>query len=139
MTTKVRFIDHYTKGVKAAAKLPLRVREYPVTYKEDINDYAWKYARKYDDTEHTYDTDGDIAGEYREGVEDTLYELAKDGKRYAVFAWTATHRYPLAAAVSPAFESSSVARQWMLDNMSYDDRYNGGPEKRGHCVRGTYA
>ena len=132
-----RFTDHYALGTRHASKLPYPWREYPTIYAQQIRDKARKYADKWTET-HTFEFPEDPADEYYNGLVDACYGLAEDGKKYAVFEWTATGRYNAADAVSPLFDSESKARQWLIEHLNHEQHFHGGKEQRGHGVRSCY-
>ena len=132
-----RFTDHYALGTRHASKLPHPWREYPTIYGQQIRDKARKYADKWQET-HECAFPEDPANEYHSGLIDACYKLAEDGKKYAVFEWTATSKYPAESAVSPLFDSESKARRWLVEHLTCEQHFHGGREERGHCVRSCY-
>ena len=133
----MRFTDHYALGTRHASKLPYPWRNYPNIYEHALRARARRYADKWTET-HTFEFPEDPADEYYNGLIDACYKLAEDGKKYAVFEFTATGRYAAESAVSPLFDSESKARRWLVEHLTYEQHFHGGKEGRGHCVRSCY-
>jgi len=129
-----RFVDHYAKGVKAVAKLTKRAQAYPTLYMQDLRDASSKYAAKYEEASGRIpDSFQYPREEFYRGLYDTLIG---DGRpKYAVFEYSGSDQYAAGDAKSPVFESMSAAAAWGDSNISRDDHYHGGAEKRGYCTR----
>lgn len=104
-------VDHYSKGFKAADKLPDKVKQNPTSYQYKVDDKARNYRLNLENAHPSAES------EYRHGMED---RLSNANVRHAAFEWTETGKYPEKDAKSPIFKSETLARHWIEDSGDSD-------------------